>query len=176
MNKYLFIIVLIILYPMCSQNLFAKEQCNKNQTTNLSIFKKNDYNLYNYMCYSDKGVYLKTYIGNAQKTIFLNEYADFAAKDNPKLLAVSIYKSKIKKAPVLITLNAAYHCCTPQMEGYVYTVNLYQINPNNHISLKNITNILGENSEGFEGESEGRVYYKYKDIASIKKWLEKNYK
>ena len=111
MNKYLFIIVLIILCPMYYQNLFAKEQCSRNQTTNLNIFKKYDYKLYNYMCYSDKGVYLKTYIGNAKNTIFLNEYADFAAKNNPELLAVSIYKSKIKKAPVLITINTAYHCC-----------------------------------------------------------------
>ena len=173
MNKYLFIIFLIILYSIYSQNSFAKDECNKDQIIKLSIFKKNDYKLYNYMCHSDTGVYLKTYIGNSQKTKFLNEYADFAAKDNPELVAVSIYKSKIKKDPVLITLNAAYHCCTPQMDGYVYTINLYQINQNNYISLKNITNILGENSEGFEGESEGPVYYKYKDIASIKNWLEK---
>jgi len=43
------------------------------------------------------------------------------------------------------------------------------------LQLKNITNILGSNAEGFEGIAEGKVYYKYKTISEIKKWLDKNY-
>ncbi|ADY83416.1 hypothetical protein BDGL_002830 [Acinetobacter pittii PHEA-2] len=57
----------------------------------------------------------------------------------------------------------------------MYQVNLYQISENKILNLKNITNILGSNAEGFEGISEGKVYYKYKTISEIKKWLDKNY-
>ncbi|WP_322900226.1 hypothetical protein [Acinetobacter baylyi] len=61
------------------------------------------------------------------------------------------------------------------MEGFVYKVNFYQIDSNNQVSLKDITYIFDGKSEGFEGEAEGKVYYDYKNIASIKKWLDKNY-
>lgn len=75
----------------------------------------------------------------------------------------------------MITINSAYYCCTPQIEGKMYQVNLYQISENKILNLKNITNILGNNAEGFEGIAEGKVYYKYKTISEIKKWLDKNY-
>ncbi len=61
------------------------------------------------------------------------------------------------------------------MEGFVYKVNFYQIDSNNQVLLENITHIFDEKSEGFEGMAEGEVYYNYKNIASIKKWLDKNY-
>ena len=57
----------------------------------------------------------------------------------------------------------------------MYQVNLYQITRSSGVNLKKITNIFGENAEGFEGKVEGRVYYNYKTVAEIKKWLDKNY-
>ncbi|MDS7956979.1 MULTISPECIES: hypothetical protein [unclassified Acinetobacter] len=176
MKKYftiiMFLISSLILY---SQNLFAKDQCNIDQQVKLNIFKKNDYKFYNYICESSEGSSLKGYLENQEKKMFVGDYSDFAAKESPKLLAVSIYKSNKRKPPILITLNSSYYCCTPQIEGELYQVNLYQISKNKTLNLKNITNILGNNAEGFEGIAEGKVYYKYKNISEIKKWLDKNY-
>ncbi|MEB3864190.1 hypothetical protein MSG66_09140 [Acinetobacter sp. IK31] len=174
MKKY-FTIMFVISSLIYSQNLFAKDQCNIEQQVNLNVFKKNDYKFYNYICESSEGSYLKSYFGDQEKKIFVGDYSDFAAKESPKLLAVSIYKSNKRKPPILIVLNSSYYCCTPQIEGEMYKINLYQIIGNNSLSLKNITNILGNNSEGFEGMAEGEVYYKYKTISEVKKWLNKNY-
>ncbi|QXB45091.1 hypothetical protein [Acinetobacter seifertii] len=175
MKKYFTVIVFIISSLIYSQNLFAKDQCNIDQQINLNIFKKNDYKFYNYICESSEGLYLKGYLGDKDKKIFVDNYSDFAAKESPKLLAVSIYKPNKRKPPILITINSAYYCCTPQIEGKIYQVKLYQISENKILNLKNITNILGSNAEGFEGIAEGKVYYKYKTISEIKKWLDKNY-
>lgn len=168
----MFFMVSILVY---SQNLFAKDQCSVKEVVNLSVFKKNDYKFYNYICESDNGLYLKSYIGSQKNKVFLGEYSDFAAKESPELLAVSIYKTKSKKPPLLITINSASYCCTPQMEGRMYQVNLYQMSAPNSMFLKNITNIFGANAEGFDGKVEGRVHYNYKTIAEIKKWLDRNY-
>ncbi len=175
MKKYFTSILFIISSLIYSQNLFAKDQCNIDQQVNLNIFKKNDYKFYNYICESSEGSYLKGYVGDQEKKIFVGDYSDFAAKESPKLLAVSIYKSNKRKPPILITLKSSYYCCTPQIEGEIYQVNLYQISKNKTLNLENITNILGSNAEGFEGIAEGKVYYKYKNISEIKKWLDKNY-
>lgn len=175
MKKYFTSILFVISSLIYSQNLFAIDQCNIDQQVNLNIFKKNDYKFYNYMCESSEGLYLKSYVGDQEKKIFVGDYSDFAAKEIPKLLAVSIYKSNKRKPPILITINSSYYCCTPQIEGEIYQVNLYQISKNKILNLKNITNILGSNAEGFEGITEGKVYYKYKTISEIKKWLDKNY-
>ncbi|KQE89053.1 hypothetical protein [Acinetobacter lactucae] len=175
MKKYFTSILFVISSLIYSQNLFAIDQCNIDQQVNLNIFKKNDYKFYNYMCESSEGLYLKSYVGDQEKKIFVGDYSDFAAKESPKLLAVSIYKSNKRKPPILITINSSYYCCTPQIEGEIYQVNLYQISKNKILNLKNITNILGSNAEGFEGITEGKVYYKYKTISEIKKWLDKNY-
>ncbi|HBM1865734.1 TPA: hypothetical protein OTT47_001726 [Acinetobacter nosocomialis] len=175
MKKNFNVIVFIISFLIYSQNLFAKDQCNIDQQINLNIFKKNDYKFYNYICESSEGLYLKGYLGDKDKKIFVDNYSDFAAKESPRLLAVSIYKPNKRKPPILITINSAYYCCTPQIEGKIYQVKLYQISENKILNLKNITNILGSNAEGFEGIAEGKVYYKYKTISEIKKWLDKNY-
>ncbi|HHP7908734.1 hypothetical protein [Acinetobacter baumannii] len=167
--------LLCLSYLIYSQNLFAKDQCNIDQQVNLNIFKKNDYKFYNYICEYSEGLYLKGYLGDKDKKIFVDNYSDFAAKESPRLLAVSIYKPNKRKPPILITINSAYYCCTPQIEGKIYQVKLYQISENKILNLKNITNILGSNAEGFEGIAEGKVYYKYKTISEIKKWLDKNY-
>jgi len=176
-KKSLIIIFLSILNSFFSQNLFAKNECTQSEIINLRIFEKNNYKLYSYSCNTSEGIYLKNFLGNSNKRIFLNEFADFAAKESPELLAVSVYKARTPKPPILITIHRAYYCCTPQLEGNIYKVNLYQIIGNkNNFSIRDVTNIFGENSEGFEGQSEGQVFYKYKNIASIKEWLEVNYK
>ncbi|MDR0066301.1 hypothetical protein RFX60_03025, partial [Acinetobacter sp. 11520] len=113
MKKYFTSILFIISSLIYSQNLFAKDQCNIDQQVNLNIFKKNDYKFYNYICESSEGSYLKGYVGDQEKKIFVGDYSDFAAKESPKLLAVSIYKSNKRKPPILITLNSSYYCCTP---------------------------------------------------------------
>lgn len=174
MKKNLMHFMFILIFLFCYKNAWAKEQCHVHEEIALSVFKKNDYKLFNYMCLSEQGETLKNYIGNSKRKVFVNEYFDFAAKENPKLLAVSVYQPKIKKNSLLITLHASYYCCTPQMEGSSYEVNLYQLDKN--MKLTELTGLLGEDSEGFEGLIEGRVYYKFKDIVSIKKWLDKNYR
>ncbi|QNX87706.1 hypothetical protein [Acinetobacter seifertii] len=174
-NRVVFIFSLFLLLVMYSRDLFAENKCSINGIVNLNIFKKNDYKFYNYICESSEGLYLKGYLGDKDKKIFVDNYSDFAAKESPKLLAVSIYKPNKRKPPILITINSAYYCCTPQIEGKIYQVKVYQISENKILNLKNITNILGSNAEGFEGIAEGKVYYKYKTISEIKKWLDKNY-
>ena len=174
MKKYFIANFLVVLSLTCTQNLFAKDLCNLDETIGLSVFHKNDYKFYNYVCDSDEGGYFKSYLGNQKDKIFLGEYSDMVTKESPRLLAVSIYRSK-KEKPLLITINSSYYCCTPQIEGNMYKINFYQIILDKEISLKNVTNIFGQNAEGFEGQTEGRVFYHYKTVAEIKKWLDKNY-
>jgi len=174
MQKHLINFLFIVLSLFCYQNALAKDQCHIKQVIDLSVFKKNDYKLFNYTCSSEQGETLKNYIGNSKKQVLVNEYFNFAAKESPKLLAVSVYRPKIKKILLLITLHTSYYCCTPQIEGSSYEVNLYQIEKN--MKLTELTSLLGDDAEGFEGQVEGRVNYKFKDIASIKRWLDKNYK
>ncbi|MCU4390735.1 hypothetical protein KTH73_08365 [Acinetobacter courvalinii] len=174
MKKNLMHFLFILIFLFCYKDAWAKDQCHIQKVIDLSIFKKNDYKLFNYMCSSEQGETLKNYIGKSNKKVFVNEYFDFAAKESPKLLAVSIYQPKTKKTPLLITLHTSYYCCTPQIEGSSYEVNLYQIDKN--MKLTELTGLLDEDSLGFEGQVEGRVYYRFKDIASIKRWLDKNYK
>ena len=69
------------------------------------------------------------------------------------------------------------YCCYPQPSGKLYTVDLYEIKKErNHVVLNSITNILGRDNSGLEGVSDDYMHIKFKDIASIKKWLDKNHK
>ena len=52
----------------------------------------------------------------------------------------------------------------------------YIIKKKNGIGVNSITDILGDNSSGLDGVSDGYMSFKLKNIASIKKWLDKNYK
>lgn len=174
MKRFRMHFLFILIFLFCYKDAWAKDQCHMQQVIDLSIFKKNDYKLFNYTCSSEQGETLKNYMGNSKKKFLVNKYFDFAAKESPKLLAVSIYRPKMKQIPLLITLHTSYYCCTPQIEGSSYEVNLYQIDKN--MKLTELTSLLGEDSVGFEGQVEGRVYYRFKDIASIKRWLDKNYK
>ncbi|SPL71878.1 hypothetical protein [Acinetobacter stercoris] len=175
--KNTFFLSICLLNILLSQSSFAEDKCENKETTNLSIFKKNDYKFHTEICYLENGAYLNNYLINSDQKLFIQKSEDFAAKEIPEVKAVSIYRSKSSKTPILITINSAYYCCTPQMEGNNYNVNLYEIKKINHkLTLKDITKILGEDSEGFEGLAEGRIHYKFKDILSIKKWLDINYK
>jgi hypothetical protein len=67
-------------------------------------------------------------------------------------------------------------CCYPQPSGQLYSIELYKIwNIDKNIKIEPITEILQEYSTGLEGVSDDYMHFKYKDIASIKKWLDKNY-
>ncbi|SPL71877.1 hypothetical protein KPC_3055 [Acinetobacter stercoris] len=79
----------------------------------------------------------------------------------------------------MITLHSQYNCCYPRPEGKNYQVDLYQIQNNKgKLKLKSYTYVLGDYADGFEGQTDVREksIFKFKDIASIKKWLDKNYK
>lgn len=75
MKKYFTTVLLIISSLISSliysQNIFANDQCNIEETVNLTIFKKNDYKFYNYMCDSVEGSYLKGYLGSQEKKYLL---------------------------------------------------------------------------------------------------------
>ena len=90
-----------------------------------------------------------------------------------KLEAVSIYKNKV---PVLITLHTQYWD-TPTVNGITYSVNLYKIlNSSDGVRLIDISKILGQDQSGLDGVSDNYMHFKFKNISSIKKWLDINYK
>lgn len=79
----------------------------------------------------------------------------------------------------MITLHSESICCYPRPEGKSYSIDLYKvIKSNEKIKLTPYTGILGDNKYGFDGRNDvkEKVNFKLKDIASIKKWLDKNYK
>lgn len=177
MKKKLSVILCLSLYFFCFQKIHASDKCDIKDITKLSIYKKNDYKLYNYSCIGDEGFYSKYFLSNGMKKIFLEDFSDYASKEEPKLLAVSVYKSKNNKPPVLIMIKNSYYCCSPQLEGDLYKISLFQVNKkNDNLILNNITKTFGRNSEGFLSKKNGNNIYKYQNIASIKSWLEKNYK
>lgn len=167
----------IFSYFICSAATYARDRCKKDQSIPLNIFSKNDYRFESFSCDAEQGTFLKNYLINTKKRIFLNEFYEFSAKEEPKVVAVSIYKSK-RNNPLLISISTAFFCCTPQIEGYSYEVKIYEIKKQNDgMILKDITQkLLKDDDSGFEGKTDERIYYKYKNIASIKKWLDKNYK
>ncbi|WP_241527911.1 hypothetical protein [Acinetobacter proteolyticus] len=149
--------------------------CNLNQKYKLSIFGKNDFILISKFCdYNDKHFLVNFLIKGKQK-IFINKYSVNGGKWPQKLEAVSIYKQK-NKAPILITLHTQ-RWDTPTIGGVTYSINLYQIiNNNEGVKLIDISKNLGNDQSGLDGISDEYMHFKFKDIASIKKWLDKNYK
>ncbi|MFI8146795.1 hypothetical protein [Acinetobacter sp. ABJ_C5_2] len=160
-----------------TQHVFASE-CNEEKVTPLSIFNKHDYEIHSYICDSEDGKYIKNYLSLSNKTnfIFLNKIENDGSRDNPKQLAVSIYHPRGNKKPLLITLHGQYDCCYPHPEGTTYYIDIFKINENGKVY--NISNILGRNVSGYDGQNDikEKSFFNLKDIASIKKWLEKNYK
>lgn len=97
-EKKSLIIFLIILNSFFSQNLFAKNYCTQSEIINLRIFEKNNYKLYSYSCRTSEGIYLKNFLGDSNKRIFLNEFADFAAKEPPRTSSSKHIQDKDPKA------------------------------------------------------------------------------
>ncbi|MEQ1189160.1 MULTISPECIES: hypothetical protein [Acinetobacter] len=152
------------------------EKFCKTQITKLTVYIKNDFELISKSCDSESNPFIENTLVSKNQKMFLNKYS-MDGGDNPqKLAAVSVYKKK-NSEPILITLHTQKWCCYPSPQGTVYSVDLYKIKKiNNNIKIDSITNILGENSSGLDGVSDEYLSFKFKDIASIKKWLEKNYK
>lgn len=167
-----------VLYTVSIGHSYAQDKCKPSQSVSLNIFSKNDYNFKSFSCSAEQGIFLKNYLVKGNKSIFLNEFAEFAANEEPKVIAVSTYKPKTNRNPLLISITSAYFCCTPQVEGYSYQVNIYEIKKQDESVILNdiAKKLLNENASGFDGKTDVKAYYKYKNIASIKKWLDKNYK
>lgn len=176
-SRFIFFL-LFVLYSIIIQNSYAQDQCKQSQLVSLSISSKNDYNFKSFSCDAEQGIFLKYYLVGLNKNIFLNEFAEFAANEEPKVIAVSIYKPKTNKNPLLVSITSAYFCCTPQIEGYSYQVNIYEIKKQREsVILTDITKkLFKDNVSGFEGNTDVKTYYKYKNISLIKKWLDKNYR
>ena len=83
---------------------------------------------------------------------------------------------KTNKNPILITLHTQYWD-TPTINGTTYSIDLYQItNKNGKIQVTDISKILGDKQSGLDGVSDDYILFDLKNIALIKKWLDKNYK
>ena len=160
-----------------TQNVFANE-CNEENIIPLSVFDKHDYEIHSYICNSDDGKYIKNYLSLDNKTnfMFLNEIENDGSRDDPKQLAVSIYHPIGNRKPLLITLHGQYDCCYPHPEGTTYYIDIFKLNRNG--TVNKISNILGKNVSGYDGQNDikEKSFFSLKDIASIKKWLDKNYK
>ncbi|EPF72604.1 hypothetical protein F957_03741 [Acinetobacter gyllenbergii CIP 110306 = MTCC 11365] len=70
MKKKFMHFLFILIFLFCYKNAWAKEHCHLHEEIALSIFKKNDYKLFNYTCSSEQGETLKNYIGNSKKQGF----------------------------------------------------------------------------------------------------------
>lgn len=152
--------------------------CKVDQTYKLSVFGDNDAEFISKNCdLSPDNQYIESFLILKNKKIYINKINGRVGNGGgAELIAVSLYKKNSKK-PVLITLYSETYCCYPQPSGKLYTVDLNEIKrENNSINLKSITDILGDNNSGLEGVSDDYMHFKFKDISSIKKWLDKNYK
>ena len=176
MNKVYLLFILILFVQVSYANKNDSESCQKNQVK-LSVFAKNDSEFISKNCdlSPDNQFVESSLITRDIKKIVSKVNGRIGNGDGVKLIAVSIYK-KINKPPVLIELYSEKYCCYPQPAGTLYTVNLYEIHKNNNkISIKSITDILGDNSSGLDGVSDDYMKFSFKNIALIKKWLDKNY-
>lgn len=178
MKRFRMHFLFILIFLFCYKNAWAKELCHVDEEVALSIFKKNDAKFISNNCeIALDNQYVESFLIIQNKKLFLDRVKGRVGNgEGAELVAVSLYRKK-SKLPVLITLYSETYCCYPQPSGKLYTVDLYNIVKNgNNISLKPITDILGDNSSGLEGVSDDYMHFKFKDIASIKKWLDKNYK
>lgn len=145
--------------------------------TKLTVDTKNDFKLISRSCDSEDNPFIENFLVSKNQKLFLNRYSMDGGESPQKLAAVSIYKNKKNSGPILITLHTQKWCCYPSPEGIVYSIDLYSIKKTkNNVMIEPITNILGKNSSGLDGVSDDYMYFKLKDIASIKKWLDQNYK
>lgn len=142
--------------------------------TKISLKVKDDFRIVSKSCNEENPI-VTNYLEGSDQKIFINKYSTDGGKWPQKLEAVSIYKQK-NKAPILITLHTQ-RWDTPTISGVTYSVNLYQIiNNNEGVKLIDISKNLGDDQSGLDGVLDDYMHFKFKDIASIKRWLDKNYK
>ena len=174
MRKYKYIVM--IFFVGFINAAYAKntvQSCGE-VVTKLTVSKKNDFNLISKSCDYEENPFIMNFLINGEQKIFINKYSVDGGKWPQKLEAVSVYKQK-NKPPVLITLHTQ-RWDTPTINGLTYSVNLYKITNNKDgVELLDISTILGNDQSGLEGVSDDYMHFKFKDIASIKKWLDKNY-
>lgn len=164
-----------------TSHTYASDELNancQNKKINLNIFYKDDFSFNSQLCANDDRSYIINFLQNNSQSILINKKEEEFGYDYPVLEAVSVFK-KGKLPPLLITLHSEYVCCYPRPEGKSYAIDLYKIiKDGGKFKINSYTSILGENNYGFDGQNDVRekVHFKLKDIASIKKWLDKNYK
>lgn len=171
-------IILVFLLCFFSTISFSStnNKCSGYQKYNLSVFSKNDISFLSKNCMIDvETQYVENFFEIQKEKIFINKvFGRVGNGSGVQLKAVSIYRKS--KDPILITLYAENYCCYPKPSGTLYTIELHKIiKKDEKIILKSITNILGDKSSGLEGVSDDYLYFKLKNISSIKKWLDKNY-
>lgn len=175
MNKFKIFFLFSFLFSSVGMNTTHAEKiaCEGNNTQ-LSVYKKADFKVVSKTCH-DNNPYISNYLVNDKQNIFINKYSLDVGKWIPKLAAVSVYK-KLGKPPLLITIHTQYWD-TPTISGTSYDINLYEIlNKDGKVTLIDITEKLGKNQSGLDGESDQKMIFKLKDIALINKWLDKNYR
>lgn len=174
-----YVLILFMFFTLTTYAEIKEDNsCKLNQKYKLSVFSKNDAKFISNNCeIAPDNQYVESFLIIQNKKLYLNRVKGRVGNgEGAELVAVSLYRKK-STLPILITLYSETYCCYPQPSGKLYTIDLYNIVKNgNNISLKPITDILGDNSSGLEGVSDDYMHFKFKDIASIKKWLDKNYK
>lgn len=175
MKKLKLIVTFLVFIFGLPVPVYAKKlTCEITSSTKLTVYKKADSTILSEECLNDNP-YISSYLIHNKQKIFINKYSLDAGKWMPKLAAVSIY-NKTGKSPLLITIHTQ-DWDTPTISGVSYNIDLYElIYINGKIKLIDVSPILGENKSGLDGESDQKMIFKLKDIASIKKWLDKNYK
>jgi len=175
MKKLKLIVTLLVFIFGLPVSVYAEKlTCEITNQTKLTVYKKADSTIIIEECSNDNP-YISNYLFHNKKFFFINKYSLDAGKWMPKLAAVSIY-NKTEKFPLLITIHTQ-DWDTPTISGVSYSIDLYEVvYKNGEIKLIDISKILGENRSGLDGESDQKMVFKLKNIASIKKWLDKNYK
>lgn len=177
MNNFYIAFLLMLVIQTTYAEATLEKFCKVDQTYKLSIFGKNDAKFISKNCdLSPDNQYIESFLILKNKKMSINKINGRVGNGGgTELIAVSLYKENSKQ-PVLITLYSETYCCYPQPSGKLYTVDLNEIKKeNNSMVLKSITNILGDNNSGLEGVSDDYMHFKFKDINSIKEWLDKNY-
>lgn len=169
--------ILIVAQSACARQTIDKS-CEADQAYNFNVFSKKDVRFTSEVCISDsEEQYVKSYYAlKGSKKLISRVDGGIDGGQGVKLIAVSLYKRKVKN-PILISIYSEKYCCYPKPTGDFYTVELHEfVKIKNSIELKSITHILGDDTSGLNGVFDDYLTFKFKDISSVKKWLDKNYK
>lgn len=175
----IFIFSILIVAQSTAAKQAINQSCKADQSYNFNVFSKKDLRFTSETCVSDlEEQHVKSYyiLKGKKKLISRVDQGIVDGGQGVKLIAVSLYKRKVKN-PILISIYSEKYCCYPKPTGDFYTVELHEFVKNkNSIELKSITHILGNDSSGLNGVFDDYLTFKFKDISSVKKWLDKNYK